>query len=127
MIFGFDRHEIDVRTTIKRTTIMTSIESKGWSVRKDICARRGRLVELAKGAKATEGYHDRPALRRTVRTILCTHVKELRLASWSFQYWRRSVYSFEWILYSTFSHGPQHVLTNFFDSLHNLPVAYPWP
>src|SRR5260370_33210465 len=96
MIFGFDRHEIDVRTTIKRTTIMTSIESKGWGVRKDICARRGRLVELAKGAKATEGYNDRPALRRTERTILSTHVKEPRLPNWSFQHCRRALSILEW-------------------------------
>src|SRR5260221_12559231 len=99
---------------------MTSIEGKGWGIGISICARRGRLVELAKGAKATEGYHDRPALRCTVRTILCTHIKELRFASWSFQYWRRSVYSFDWILHSAFTHSSHSIRIHLFNNIEHL-------
>src|SRR5260221_10138761 len=99
---------------------MTSIEGKGWGIGINICARRGRLVELTKSAKATEGYHDRPALCCTERTILCTHVKELRLASWSFQYWRWSVFSFLWFLYSTFFPTRQYILIKHFDCIEQL-------
>src|SRR5436309_7924026 len=78
----FNRDKINVLTGVR-----TLVKSKGWRIRIHIGRRRRCLVELAKGAKAAQRYHNGPTFSRTIWAIFCAHIEEFWLTAWSNQRW----------------------------------------